>query len=72
MFRNCKKAVSGVPSLEQKKEIVNRLLLEYQKMYENMQYVCKRGCCIRQRILIESAKAKNHDKIKRAMGQLQL
>ena len=60
MLNNCKRALGRATSLEQKKEIVNRLLQEYQKMYEKLPYVCKKGCCVRQRTLIEASKAKHH------------
>lgn len=70
MLKNCRKAVGGSLPLEQKKEIVNRLLAEYQKMYEKLQFVCKKGCCVRQRTLIEVTKNKHHEDLKRAMGHL--
>lgn len=69
-IRNIKKARTGKLGLPQKKEMVNRLLAEYQKMGEKLPHICKKGCCIKQRTLIEGAKSKHHDRLKRMHQQL--
>jgi hypothetical protein len=50
--------------------MVNKLLAEFQKMNEKLPFICKKGCCIKQRVLIENAKAKYHDRLKRLHNQL--
>lgn len=39
-------------------------------MNEKLPFICKKGCCIKQRVLIENAKAKYHDRLKRLHNQL--
>jgi hypothetical protein len=50
--------------------MVNKLLAEYQKVGEKLPYICKKGCCIKQRQIIENAKTKFYDKLKRISSQL--
>lgn len=52
MIRNFRRARTGKLTLEQKKEMVNKLLAEYQKMGEKLPNICKKGCCIKQRDII--------------------
>jgi hypothetical protein len=50
--------------------MVNRLLAEYQKICEKLPFICKKGCCIKQRLIIENVKAIYYDKLKRLASQL--
>lgn len=50
--------------------MVNKLLAEYQKVGEKLPYICKKGCCIKQRQIIENAKTKFYDKLKRISSQI--
>jgi len=52
MVKNYRRISAGKLSLVQKKEMVNRLLAELQKMSEKLPHICKKGCCVKQRILI--------------------
>lgn len=65
-----KRAKASKLTLLQKKEMVNKLLFEYQKMIEKLPNICKKGCCIKQRVLIENAKVKYLENIKRVTAQL--
>lgn len=69
-IKNYRRARMGKLSLVQKKEMVNKLLAEYQKVGEKLPLICKKGCCIKQRVLIENAKAKYHERLKRTSSQL--
>ena len=56
--------------LQHKKEMVNRMLKEYQNISEKLPRICKKGCCIKQRVTIENCKAKYHEKLKKLLTNL--
>jgi hypothetical protein len=39
--------------LDKKKELTNKLLEEYEILRNKLAKICKRGCCIRYRVLLE-------------------
>jgi hypothetical protein len=52
---------SGSIGLAKKKEMTNRLLEEYEVLRNKLGKICKRGCCIRYRVLMEEIKKKYHN-----------
>lgn len=70
MIKNYRRISAGKLTVVQKKEMVNRLLTELQKMSQKLPQICKKGCCIKQRILIQNEKAKNFDRMKRLQNDL--
>jgi hypothetical protein len=49
--------------LEKKKELTNKLLEEYEILRNKLDKICKRGCCIRYRVLLEEIKKKYHNEL---------
>lgn len=70
MVKNYRRIKAGKMTVAQKKEMVNKLLAEYQKVNEKLPHICKKGCCVKQRVVIENAKNKFYDRLKRTQAQL--
>lgn len=47
------KSVGSSGNLEKKKELANKLLEEWQRIEGKLPFICKRGCCVRFRVVLE-------------------
>jgi hypothetical protein len=66
MINDCKRMLAFKEfSLSEKKMMVNRLLNLYEKMKDKPNIICKRGCCIKQRVQIQLIKSKFHERLKK-------
>jgi hypothetical protein len=61
---------SGSVGLPKKKELTNKLLEEYENLRSKLGKICRRGCCIRFRVLLEEIKRKYHNELHATKGKL--
>lgn len=51
-------------TIEKRKELTNRLLGEWEHLDKKIPHICKRGCCVRFKQVIEEIKYRHHGKLK--------